>query len=87
MREIRLSGRERTVIRAIGFGTAVSGEYLLERTGLAPDDLTGTLNGMLSAGFAESTPPLDSLEEDQLASLCFEINPAYSHQLKAALGY
>ncbi|MFQ3578125.1 MAG: hypothetical protein SNJ52_03830, partial [Verrucomicrobiia bacterium] len=69
MREIRLSGRERSVIRAIGFGSAVSGEYLLERTGLAPDDLTETLNGMLSTGFAESTPAVDSLELEQLASL------------------
>ena len=87
MRDIRLSGRERSVIRAIGFGLSVTGEYLLERTGLAPEDLADVLSGMISSGFAESIPNLEAVVAEDLEVTEFEINPAYAHQLKEAVGF
>ena len=37
MREIKLSGREAVVIRAIGFAVGVSGQELLEATRIEPE--------------------------------------------------
>ena len=43
MKQIRLSGREAAVIRAIGFGLAVNGDELLDITRLLPEDLVDVL--------------------------------------------
>ncbi len=87
VREIKLSGREQGVVRALGFGEAVTGEYLLERTNLAPDDLADVLSGLLTSGLAESVPSADIVTQEDLPEMLFEVNPSYAHQLKIALGY
>lgn len=56
MKQIKLSGRERAVLRAIDFSTGSSGEELLERTQLAPEDLVDVLNGLMTVGYAEMRP-------------------------------
>ncbi len=87
MREIKLSGRERTVVRAIGFGLGVSGRVLIEQCAMSPEDLVDVLNGLLDAGFAEVTPTQEHVSVADLETHEFEVNPAYAHQLKSALGY
>ncbi len=87
VRQIKLSGRERSVVRAIGFGLGVTGQELVERTGLAPEDLVDVLNGLIDAGFAESEPPTEPIAQSDLETHAFEVNPAYAHELKNALGY
>ncbi len=87
MREIKLSGRERSVVRAIGFGLPVTGEELLGQCGMAREDLVDVLNGLIDAGFAESSPAAEQIQIPDLDTHEFEVNPAYAHQLRSALGY
>ena len=44
MRRIKLSGRERAVLKALGFAEAMPGEQIREYTQIQPDDLTDVLN-------------------------------------------
>ncbi len=85
MRQIKLSGRERTVIRAVGFAEAMAGEEIREHTRLAPDDLTDVLNALLTAGFIESQPYRESIEASDLETMKFEVNPSYAHELREAM--
>ena len=50
MRRIKLSGRERAVLKALGFAEAILGEQICEYTQIQPDDLTDVLNALLAAG-------------------------------------
>ncbi len=58
MRKIKLSGRERAVLKAVGFAEAVSGAQVMEHSHIQPDDLTDVLNALLAAGYIESKPVL-----------------------------
>ena len=49
------------------------------------EDITDVLNSLISAGFVESIPYAEQVDLADLASTSFEVNPAYSHQLKAAI--
>ena len=84
MRQIRLTGREATIVRAIGFTESVPGAEIMEYTQMEPDDITDTLNGLLSAGFIESVPFYEEVELASMPVTMFEINPAYLHEIKAA---
>jgi hypothetical protein len=85
MRFIKLTGREASIIRAIGFTEAVLGADILETTHMEPEDVTDTLNGLLSAGYAESIPYREELDIAEMPVTSFELNPAYVHDLKTAL--
>lgn len=85
MRNIKLTGREATVVRVIGFGEAMLGAEILESTHMEPEDVTDTLNSLLSAGFAECIPYAEEVQIAEMPVTAFEINPAYAHELKAAL--
>ena len=85
MRQIKLTGREATVVRAIGFAEAMLGSEILEFTHMQPEDITDTLNSLLSAGFAESIPYRDVVELEEMPTTSFELNPAYAHELRTAL--
>ncbi len=85
MRRIKLSGRERTVIRGVGFGEGLLGPDLVERTGLPVDELIDMINGMLECGFLETTPYRDQITEEEFPSLTIEINPGYSQELREAI--
>ena len=85
MRQIKLSGRERAVVRAIGFAEAVPGEQIRDHTQIPSDDLTDVLNALLAAGFVESQPYRDQINAADLATMEFEVNPSYAHELKAAI--
>ncbi len=85
MRRIKLSGREMSLIRAIGFGIGATGEELLAVTSYDPPDLTDMLNGMMNAGFIITEPYLIEISEEALTAVKFEVNGAYSHELKKSM--
>lgn len=85
MRNIKLTGREATVVRAIGFAEAMIGTDVQDHTRMEADDLTDTLNSLMSAGFVESVPFYDQVELAQMPVTAYELNPAYAHELKLAL--
>ena len=85
MRQIKLSGRERAVVRAIGFAEAIPGEEICEHTHIPAEDLSDVLNALLAAGFVESCPYRDQVTAADLATMTFEVNPSYAHELKHAM--
>jgi hypothetical protein len=85
MRNIKLTGREASVVRAIGFTDAMLGADIQEYTHMEAEDVTDTLNSLLSAGFAESVPYYEAVDLAQMPVTSFQINPAYAHELRAAL--
>jgi hypothetical protein len=85
MRNIKLSGREATVVRAIGFAEAMMGAELQDQTHMDSEDVTETLNGLMSAGFVESVPYYDEVQLAEMPVTAFELNPAYAHELRQAL--
>ena len=85
MRHIKLSGREATIVRAIGFTEPMMGAELQDTTHMAGDDVTDTLNSLMSAGFVESVPYYDEVQLAEMPVTAFEVNPAYASELKQAL--
>ncbi|MEO7168421.1 MAG: hypothetical protein ABI787_01565 [Spartobacteria bacterium] len=85
MRRIKLSGRERAVLKAVGFATAVSGSQIQEHTQMPEEDLTDVLNALLAAGYVENKPYSDQIVTAELAASEFEVNPGYVHELKSAM--
>jgi hypothetical protein len=85
MRHIKLSGREATVVRAIGFTEAMMGAELQDVCHMDSDDVTDTLNSLMSAGFVESVPYYDEVQLAEMPVTAFELNPAYATELKQAL--
>ena len=85
MRTIKLTGREATVVRAIGFAEGMLGAELQDNTRMEAEDITDTLNSLISAGFVESVPYRDEVELAEMPVTSFEVNAAYAHELKEAL--
>jgi hypothetical protein len=85
MRFIKLSGREATLVRAIGFTEAMMGAELQDHTHMNSDDVTETLNSLISAGFVESVPYYDEVQLAEMPVTAFELNPAYAAELRQAL--
>jgi hypothetical protein len=85
MRHIKLSGREATVVRAIGFTEAMMGAELQDVCHMDSDDVTDTLNSLMSAGFVESVPYYDEIQLAEMPVTAFELNPAYANELRQAL--
>ena len=85
MKEIKLSGRERTVLRYIDWATGTAGSELLESTRLEAEDLVAVLNGLLEVGYIEMEPYADQTDERTFVETNFEVNPSYALELKAAM--
>ena len=85
MRKIKLTGREISVVRAIGFDESILGAQVQECTQMHAEDVTDTLNSLISAGFAESHPYYDEVSLAQMPVTAFEINPSYALGLKVAI--
>jgi hypothetical protein len=85
MRNITLSGREATVVRALGFAEAMMGAELQDQTHMDSEDVTDTLNALISAGFVESVPYYEEVQLAEMPVTAFEVNPAYAHQLRQAI--
>jgi hypothetical protein len=85
MRRIKLSGREHSVLKALGFADAVLGSEIQDHTQMQPDDMTDTLNALLAAGYVESTPHREQVTMAEMSAIEFEVNPGYVHELKTAM--
>lgn len=85
MRNIRLSGREATIVRAIGFSEPMLGAEIQDTTRMEGDDVTDTLNSLMSAGFVETVPYYEEVQLAEMPVTAFELNPAYASALKQAL--
>jgi hypothetical protein len=49
------------------------------------EDVTDTLNSLMAAGFVESIPYAEQIQLAEMPVTSFELNPAYTHELKRAL--
>src|SRR5260370_1842107 len=85
MRAIKLTGREATVMRAIGFTEAVLGSEIQDFTRMESEDVTDTLNGLVAAGFVESIPYREHVQLPEMPVTPFETNPTYTQKLTRAL--
>jgi hypothetical protein len=85
MRDIKLSGREAAVVRAIGFAESMLGAEILDSTRMEPEDVGDTLNGLIAAGFIETIPYAEQIDLAEMPATAFEINPAYVHELRVAI--
>lgn len=90
MKQIKLTGREMAVLRAIeNLGT--TGEEITDRTKIEVEDLTDILGALCDAGYVEAYRPgsnfasMDPLKQEEVAAGRFEINPSYASELKKAL--
>ncbi len=85
MRQVKLTGREASVVRAIGFAESMLGAEIQDYVRMESDDVTDTLNSLMSAGFVESIPYAEQVQIAEMPVTAFELNPAYTHELKRAL--
>lgn len=85
MRNIKLSGREASIVRAIGFTNSMLGAEIQDYVRMESEDVTDTLNSLMAAGFVESIPYSEQIQLAEMPVTAFEVNPAYSHELKRAL--
>jgi hypothetical protein len=85
MRHIKLSGREATVVRAIGFTEAMMGAEIHDSTKMEVEVMTDTLNSLISAGYVESVPYCEEVQIAEVPVTAFELNPAYVQGLKQAI--
>lgn len=85
MRNVKLTGREVSIVRVIGYAEAITGAEILEITRMDVEDVTDTLNGLLSAGFVESIPYCEEVAVADMPTTSFEVNPAYVGDLRTAM--
>ena len=85
MRTIKLSGRETSVVRAIGFTNSMLGAEIQDYVRMESEDVLDTLNSLMAAGFVESIPYAEQVQLAEMPVTAFEVNPAYCHELKRAL--
>jgi hypothetical protein len=85
MRHIKLTGREASVLRAIGFTESMMGTEIQDHVRMESEDLTDTLNGMIAAGFVETIPYCEQVQLAEMPVTAFELNPAYVHDLREAM--
>jgi hypothetical protein len=84
-REIKLNGREQTMMRTIGFGVGITGAEIQERMAMSADELMDILNTLLDTGFVETASMKDRVTMADYATESFEINPSYATDLRLAM--
>ena len=72
-------------MRAIGFTESTLGAEIQDSTHMELEDVTDTVNSLISAGFVESIPYCEEVQLAEMPVTAFEVNPAYVHELKLAL--
>jgi hypothetical protein len=87
MREVRLSGREVAVVRALGFAESMLGAEILDTTHMELEDVSDTLNGLIAAGLVETIPYSEQIDMAEMPATAFEVNPAYVHELRQAIAH
>ncbi len=85
-REIKLSGSEITLLKAIGLGgSPVQGKILIERTeDMITAEFLDTLDGLLSIGYVMSNK-VNVRKMEDVERAFFRVNPSYARDLKDAL--
>ena len=84
MKQIKLTGRERAVLRSLDFTTGNTGEELQNHTRIEPEDLVDIINGLMEVGYMEVAPYAEKTSLETYAASMFEVNPSYAQQLRAA---
>ena len=59
MKQIKLSGREQAVLRAIGYGSGSTGPEIQAHTSIETEDAIDILNGLSDVGYVQIIPPAD----------------------------
>ena len=72
-------------MRAIGFADSILGSEIQDLTRMEPEDVTDVLNSLIAAGFVESIPYSEEVNPADFPITAFEVNPAYTHQLRDAI--
>jgi len=86
MKQLRFSGRETAILRAIDFSNGTMGAEILVKTKIDSHEALDILNGLLDTGYIETNPPQqEHVEIKAFYRMMFEINPAFVHELKKAL--
>ncbi len=74
-----------TILKAIGFTDSSMGADIQDLTKMSLEDVTDTVNGLISAGFVESIPYSEEVPLCDVMGTAFEVNPAYAHELRRAI--
>ena len=85
MKQIKLTGRERSVLRYVDWNLGTPGAELLDCTRLEPDDLVDVLNGLMEVGYIEMAPYAERTDAASFREKVFEVNPGYALELRAAM--
>ena len=85
MKQIKLSGREKAVLRYMDWATGSKGTELQETTKLDAEDLVAVLNGLMEVGYVEMQPYAEQTDVATYADKIFEVNPGYALELKEAM--
>lgn len=85
MKQIKLSGRELAVLRAIDYATGNTGTEICDKTSIEGTEVADILNGLCEVGFVEINPYADQVTLTNYADSLFEINPSYALQLKESM--
>lgn len=85
MKQIKLSGRELAVLRAIDYATGNTGTEIRDKTSIEGTEVADILNGLCEVGFVEINPYTDQVTLTNYADSLFEINPSYALQLKESM--
>jgi len=63
------------------------GAEIQDCTHMDIEDVTDTLNSLMSAGYVESIPFYEEVQIAEMPVTAFEVNPAYVQELRQALNY
>ena len=85
MKQIKITGRERCVLRVLDFAGGNTGEELMESSRLEADDLVTVLSGLMSPGYLEAEPYAEEATLETFRTSRFDINPSYAQELRAAM--
>lgn len=85
MKQIKLSGREQAVLRAIDYASGSTGDEIGETTHIDGSELADILNGLCDVGYVEVFPYAEKVTFLTCAASRFEVNPSYALELKEAL--
>jgi hypothetical protein len=85
MKQIKLSGREMAVLRAIDYATGSTGTEIREKTAIEGTDVAEILNALCEIGYVEVIPLVEPVTYLNYADSRFEVNPSYALQLKEAM--
>jgi DNA-binding IclR family transcriptional regulator len=85
MKEIKLTGREMAVLKAIDYANGSTGTEITEHTHIEPEDVVDILNGLCEVGYIEPSPFVEKVSVADYAARLFEVNPSYAQQLNEAL--